>query len=189
MNNGADWWQKNKLQLSLLPALLFWAVSMACFVFGLNFNTEFLGVNGANLGMFIAGALAVANTFVQVVGNDQDPEKMDFFFRIGWWGSYLLGIGSNVNTLSHVLVMDNVYLGFVVALGLGSMIEVLPEKLLVQFLQSVRVKPMVKVDTVSKRLTPTMSNLPRKNPYMVERAPLKTRDDDEFFQHFMDRES
>lgn len=138
--NGAKWWEENKLKLSLLPAMVFWGVSMLCFVFGLSFKNP-LGfeISGVDVSIIIAIALSLANTFVQVVGNDMKQEDMDMLFKLGWWGSYALGIGSNVNTLFTVIGISNPFVQWAICLGLGTMIEVLPEKLFVKFLQSVRI--------------------------------------------------
>lgn len=131
------WWNENKLKLALAPAVIFWLVSMACFVFGLSFKNPLgVTVGGMDISLTIAIALSLANTFVQIVGNDQKKEEMDTLFYFGWMASYLLGIGSNVNTLLGILGFSNIYIEWAVCLGLGTMIEVLPEKLFVQFLHS-----------------------------------------------------
>ena len=49
----------------------------------------------------------------------------------------MLGIGSNVNFLYGAIGLSNWFLQFLVCAGLGVMIEVAPERLLVKFLRSV----------------------------------------------------
>jgi hypothetical protein len=140
-NIDADWWNENKRKIALAPAIIFWLVSMICFVFGLSFKNPLgIRVGSVDISIVVAIALSLANTFVQIVGNDQKREDMDTLFYLGWMSSYMLGIGSNVNTLLGILGFGNIYIEWAVCLGLGTMIEVLPEKLLVQFLQSIGVK-------------------------------------------------
>lgn len=165
--SGAKWWEDNKLRLALLPALLFWAVSMLCFVFGLSFNTGIgLTLGGIDFSLAVAVALSLSNTFVQIVGNDQDPDKMDGWFKFGWWASYALGIGSNVNALLGIIGIESVLSLYLVCFGLGTMIEVLPEKLLVQFLQSIRVETKVYTQPQQQgkpQQSHILQNLPRAN--------------------------
>lgn len=132
-----NWWNKNKLKLSLAPALIFWVVSMLCFVFGLSFKNPIgYSLLGWDVSMWVAVGLSIGNTVIQIIGNDQEREKMGSVMYVGWMASYILGIGSNVNTLLGILNIDNVYLEWTIALSLGSMIEVMPERLLVTFLKS-----------------------------------------------------
>ena len=136
-----NWWNKNKLKLSLVPALIFWVVSMLCFVFGLSFKNPIgYSIWGWDVSMWIAVALSIGNTVIQIIGNDQEREKMGMAMYVGWISSYALGIGSNVNTLLGILQIDNVLLEWTIAVSLGSMIEVLPERLLVTFLKSLNAK-------------------------------------------------
>lgn len=159
-NNGVVWWEANKHRLALLPALLFWVVSMICFVFGLSFNTATkILFYGVDFSLVIAISLSLSNTFVQIVGNDQDTDKMDVLFKFGWWASYLLGIGSNVSTLSNVIGIPNIFLRYMVCIGLGTIIEVMPERLFVQFLRSVRIN--FKKPVAQNRQIPQSFNLPK----------------------------
>jgi len=134
------WWTENKLKLALVPALVFWVVSALCFVFGLSFQNP-IGVLiwGWDVSMWIAIGLAIANTIIQIIGNDQDDMSTVLF--VGWMASYVLGIGSNVNALLGVLHIESVFLEWAICVALGAMIEVLPEKLLVIFLKSIENKP------------------------------------------------
>lgn len=155
-NINTSWWNTNKPRLALLPALIFWVVSILCFVFGLSFeNPTGYSVEGVDVAILIAFALGLANTMVQIVGNDQ-KDKMEPMMKVGWYASYLFGIGSNVNFLYSVLNLSNVWVEFAVCVGLGTMIEVLPEKLLVQFLDSLGGRSVTQYqhNNQSKRDTP-----------------------------------
>lgn len=138
---SVKWWNENKMWLAPVAAGIMWAVSVLCFVFGLSFKNP-MGVMVANtdVSIFIAFALSIANTIIQLIGNGQDFEKMDGVFRVGWYSSYVLGIASNVNALLGILGISNVFLEWAVALSLGSMIEIMPEKLIVVWLKSIPAK-------------------------------------------------
>lgn len=136
-NRYYRWWKENKLFLALFPAFVFWVVSMIFFVVGLKFNTPVVFF-GADLSITIAIALSLSNTVIQIIGNEQDPEEIGLSLWIMWIGSYLLGIGTNVATLLTLLGVDNIYLEWFIAIGLGTVIEVAPERLLVMFLKGFR---------------------------------------------------
>lgn len=163
------WWNENKMWLAPVAALIMWAVSVLCFVFGLSFkNPMGVVVGSTDISIWIAFALSVANTIIQLIGNGQDFEKMDGVFRIGWYSSYVLGIASNVNALLGILGINNVMLEWAVALSLGSMIEIMPEKLIVVWLKTQPVvKPQAPVTPSKKPVNgnpyrPSMpSSLPR----------------------------
>ena len=131
------WWNENKLYMAPVASGILWITSVMCFVFGLSFKNPV----GYTLGMWdvsvwVAFALSLANTIIQLIGNGQKFEEMDVVFKAGWVASYILGISSNVNALLQILGMNNVGLEWGVALSLGTMIEVLPEKLIVIWLKS-----------------------------------------------------
>lgn len=138
------WWKENKIKFSLLPAVVFWLASMIFFVAGMKFANPIV-VLGLDFSLFLAVSLALANTFIQVIGNEQSADELGLPLYLGWLASYVLGIGTNVYGLLSVLSMNNVYLEWIVALSLGTMIEVLPEKFLVQFLKGFR--PSIKTQT------------------------------------------
>ena len=128
------WWKINKPRLSLFPAVVFWCVSMIFFMVGLKFSNPII-IIGQDLSNLIAISLTVSNTIIQIIGNEQEQDGLGFALWVGWIGSYLLGIGTNIVGLLSILAIDNIYIEWVIALGLGTMIEVLPERLLVQFLR------------------------------------------------------
>lgn len=132
------WWNENKMVLAPVAAGIMWVVSALCFVFGLSFkNPMGVMVGSYDISILIAFALSVANTIIQLIGNGQDISKMDGVFKIGWYSSYVLGIASNVNALIGILGINNPFLEWAVALSLGSMIEIMPEKLIVVWLKAI----------------------------------------------------
>lgn len=138
-NRYYDWWKDNKPLLSLIPALVFWVVSMIFFVVGLSFKNPIV-MFGKDLSLAIAVSLSISNTIIQIIGNEQEQEGLGLALWVGWVGSYALGIGTNVVGLLSILSIENVILEWVIAVGLGTMIEVLPERLLVQFLKTFKEK-------------------------------------------------
>lgn len=128
-------WKKFKPMLGLLVALIFWSASVIFFIIGMSFDTELIFF-GVNIITYVAIALAAANTIIQVGGNDD--ESMDTLERVIWLSSYALGIGTNIYGLLIVFNMKNQLLEAIVAVALGIIIEVSPEKQLVKFLKSIR---------------------------------------------------
>lgn len=136
--NGATY--KDWVGLSAAP--VFWIASLVCFALGLSFK-EGTGVlvpgTAVDMIVFFSIGLGFANTAIQIVGNDTDREELGMPLVLMWGASYMLGIGSNVNFLYGVIGLNNAILQFLVCWGLGVMIEVAPERLLVKFLRSIGV--------------------------------------------------
>lgn len=132
-NKYYRWWKENKLFLSLVPAIVFWLVSMVFFVVGLKFKNGIV-FGGIDFSSAIAISLSLSNTIIQIIGNDQE-EDLGTAMWLGWIGSYLLGIGTNVVGLTSILDISNPYIEYSIAIGLGTVIEVMPERLLVAFLK------------------------------------------------------
>jgi len=159
---SVKWWNTNKMVLSPVAALIMWAVSVLCFVFGLSFkNPVGYVLGGLDVSVWVAFALSLANTIIQLIGNGKKMNEMDDVFKAGWIASYALGIASNVNALLNILGMGNVFLEWVVALSLGTMIEVMPEKLIVMWLKSIPEKVAPSVSNKASHIAHPMQNLPR----------------------------
>lgn len=162
-NKYNDWWQDNKLFLSLFPAFVFWAVSIIFFMVGLRFQNPIV-LWGWDASTAIAISLSVSNTIIQIIGNEKEQEGLGMALWMGWVASYVLGIGTNVVGLLAVLSIDNVVLEWSIAIGLGTMIEVLPERLLVQFLKGFDGKP-------KKSQIPYKPNSPMSSPGFMNLPP------------------
>ena len=125
--------------IGLSAAPVFWLASLICFVLGLAFKNEtgiLLPGSSIDITVLFSIALGFANTAIQIVGNDTDKEDLGLALFLMWGASYMLGIGSNVNFLYSVIGLNSPVLQFLVCWGLGVMIEVAPERLLVKFLHS-----------------------------------------------------
>lgn len=161
MNTQYNKWQEFKPKMALVPALIFWVASIAFFVAGLKFEKPLI-LLGKDITTALAFSLALAITAIQVLGNDDD--NMSLPMLAGWYASYALGIGTNVNGLMGVFNIQTQWLAWVIALSLGTMIEVLPEKFLIQFLRSLKPKQKYQPQPVRKQQTYKPVNKPAWTP-------------------------
>lgn len=126
--------------IGLAASPVFWIASLICFVLGLSFKTTDYSVMipGTSISLVLLFSIGIgfANTAIQIVGNDTDKEDLGMALVLMWGASYLIGIGSNVNFLYSVIALSNPLLQAMVCYGLGIMIEVAPERLLVKFLRA-----------------------------------------------------
>ena len=127
--------------LGLPAAFIFWVVSIFCFVLGLAFKSQtgFVIPVIGDVAVLFSFGLGIANTIVQIIGNDHTKEELGMVLFLGWMGSYMLGIGSNVNYLYDLIAIQHPFLQFLVCFGLGTMVEVIPERLVVRFLRKARI--------------------------------------------------
>lgn len=116
---------------AVIPALIFWGVSLIFFVMGLSMDDH------TGTLFYIACALALANTVVQLIGWDSHPDELGPLVYYSWLASYVLGIGTNMVSLLKILQLDVAFLEWMVAGALSFMIEVTPERLFVLAWRSV----------------------------------------------------
>lgn len=166
MNKKVNWAGASyKEWIGLMAAPIFWVASLVCFVLGLAFRQDgsiFLyGIN-LDLTMIFSVGLGFSNTAIQIVGNDTDKEEMGMALWLMWIASYMLGIGSNVNFLNQRIGLDTAILQYLVIWGLGVMIEVAPERLLVKFLRAIRVLDTKSKSQPSQSITPSPQSAPRR---------------------------
>jgi len=118
-------------------SLIYWAASMIFFVVGFSFSNPIV-IFGKDVSVPLAVALSIANTIIQISGNgDEDKDLID---NVIWFASYVLGVSTNYIGLTMLLNMNDPNLERVIAGSLGTMIEVLPERMLVKFLKEVKFK-------------------------------------------------
>jgi len=162
-NNYYDYYKSFKPWLGLIVALIFWSASFIFFIVGMSFDTQLI-LFGKNIILYVAIALALANTIIQIAGNGSDD--MEGIDLVTWLASYALGIGTNVYGLLVVLNMKSSTLEWVVATALGVMIEVSPERQLVKFLKGLKRPSQVQKKKPSR---------PHNNPYRPNPAPQQPR--------------
>lgn len=116
-------WMENKKKFAAVGAIIFWCISVVFNVYGFSFSNE-------NSWAWIVGlAMSIGITIIQLVGNS--VKKMDNTFTYIWWLSYLYGIGANVYGIINFMGVDvSVYYKWIIAVPMGVMIEVVPERLL-----------------------------------------------------------
>lgn len=200
MNNKfLDSWNANKMAIAPYVAIVLGAVSMLCFVLGLSFKNPII-MFGVDFSMVIAFALSLCNTAIQLIGNGNDQVGDDWVFSAIWKASYLLGISSNVNTLLSILGMSSIYLEWTVALALGSIIEIAPEKLIIMYLKSLKSKVISQPQNNPQQFRnpnfvggggkpnhqiqkPVYNNLPKNN----KPAPKNKPGEDDFLRKFFER--
>lgn len=133
-------WNELKSWMAPITALILWVISVICFVFGLSFKDPIM-VAGYDLTLYIAFAIAMCNTFIQLIGNGNTEKDESGVFTWIWRASYLLGIASNSNALLQMIGISSPILEWSVALSLGAIIEIAPEKLIMIWLKSIRPNP------------------------------------------------
>jgi len=146
--------------IGLLASPVFWIASIVCFIFGLNFSQGsgiYIPGTNTDILIFFSFGLGLANTAIQIVGNDSTKEELGMPLFLMWIASYMLGVGSNVNYLYVVIGLSNPFLQFLVCGGLGVMIEVAPERLLVRFLRSVGILGKVKTQYNTPKTYPSQN--------------------------------
>ena len=159
--------------IGISAAPVFWIASLICFIFGLAFKqgTGIL-VPGTNVDIliFFSIGLGLANTAIQIVGNDSSKEELGIPLWLMWIASYFLGIGSNVNFLNGVIQLENQLLQFMVCWGLGVMVEVAPERLLVRFLRAAGVMGTSEVtQTFPVQRPSVIDSLPKRQNFQSHR--------------------
>jgi len=168
-NKYYSWWKKNKVWLSILPAIAFWLISAIFFINGLSFKNPMI-IFGFDASTAIAIALSLSNTIIQIIGNEQEKDDIGIVLWAGWMASYVLGIGTNIYGILSVLSIDFTILEWMVAIGLGTMIEVMPEKMIVMALKSVKPKdkkPSNNLHNVNDGSKPTRPQQPYQRPPQI----------------------
>lgn len=164
--------------LGLVAAVIFWVVSMIFFVYGLSIeNRTGIIIGKWDLVFFLAFSLSVANTIVQVIGNDQTKEELGFVLWGGWIASYMLGIGSNINFLYELIAVSIPIVKFLICVGLGVMVEVIPERLFVRFLRACDAIPAVKpsyAPASKPAVSPSVASKLPKSMNPVQSKPVYT---------------
>lgn len=166
-------WNTYKMYAAPFVALVLWGISVICFVFGLNFKNPLI-VMGTDISLPFSFALAMCMTVIQVVGNGRD-NKDDGIFKWIWWASYVLGISSNTNTLLGILGLNNTLLEWGVAVPLGAIIEIAPEKLIVMWIEALPTKPQQQqqkqVQNPYKPQYPPNGSVQHKSNYKPQHKP------------------
>lgn len=136
MNAENIWKDKIKPYVAILAAFALWVVSVIFFIVGFSFGTQ-LNLFGKNIAIVVAFVISCVNTFIQITWNDEREDVVEWAM---WLGSYVVGIASNIYGLMAILNMTDPMLERALSIGLGAMIEIAPEKLLLRGLKQIRFK-------------------------------------------------
>lgn len=164
--------------IGLSAAPVFWLASLVCFALGLAFKTSsgiFIPGTTLDVTFLFSIGLGFANTAIQIVGNDTEKEDLGIALLLMWGASYMLGIGSNVNFLYSIIGLSNGLLQFLVCWGLGIMIEVAPERLLVRWLRAVGILGTGTIQTHQPQRQSQNQQLPREQRHEQMRRDSQSR--------------
>lgn len=164
--------------IGLSAAPVFWLASLVCFALGLAFKTSsgiFIPGTTLDVTFLFSIGLGFANTAIQIVGNDTEKEDLGIALLLMWGASYMLGIGSNVNFLYSIIGLSNGLLQFLVCWGLGIMIEVAPERLLVRWLRAVGILGTGTAQTQQPQRQSQHQQLPREQRHEQMRRDSQSR--------------
>jgi hypothetical protein len=132
--NAYDVWMKWKPAVGVPAALFLWVASFIFFMVGM--GSQPMYVNGKDVSVFLAAGFSIANTLIQLAGAfDKEKDWVTYTF---WLASYGLGIALSTWGLMLLWQLPNKYAELFICLCLGIMVEIAPEKLIAQFLKSLK---------------------------------------------------
>ena len=160
--NAEKVWDNLKNYIAVLAAIMLWLVSMAFFMIGFSVASGggmYLPNISTNVGPIIAFTISIVNTFIQITWNGPKDDWAEW----GLWGaSYLVGVLSNYLGLLQIFNMQDPMIEKGLALAIGIMIEVAPEKLLLRGLREIKLS-MPKIGRSSVSYRPQTGNRPNGN--------------------------
>jgi hypothetical protein len=146
-----------KPRIGILASITMLVVSIFFSQYGFSFSDT------TGWGIWIGLALSLSITIIQLSGGIEENGK-DWLMWIVWLGSYAYGIISNVKGISDFMAgSDSLYFRWMVAVSVGTMIEIAPERLLKLALVTNR-KVFIK-EEVTAQNKPVTSSKPSPLPY------------------------
>lgn len=129
-------WKNNKRAAGAIAAVLLMAVSALGFTVGLSFK---LPLGGMDFGWIVGGLVWLALTVVQMLGNDEE-NRDDWILFSGWIFTYILGVGATSWAMYSWIVLPASAdaLRWIISIGLGGAIEILPERLIYLYIKSLK---------------------------------------------------
>lgn len=116
-------WENIKLKLAVGGALIFGGLSILFSMLGLSLSTEITWA------WLVGLCMAMGITIIQLVGNSAG--KKDTIFTVIWIASYVYGITANVIGITGLMSNINPVFMYLIAVPMGILIEIVPEKLLI----------------------------------------------------------
>ena len=146
-------WEEIKLKLAVAGALIFGGLSILFSMLGLSFSTA-----DASWAWLVGLFMAMGITIIQLVGNTAG--KKDTIFVVIWMASYAYGITANVIGITGLMSEINPVFMYLIAVPMGILIEIVPEKLLIISLGGDLRKSANSISTMFGK----KSSVPRKPP-------------------------
>jgi hypothetical protein len=116
-------WEEIKLKMAVGGAIIFGCLSILFSMLGLSLSTE------VTWAWLVGLLMAMGITIIQLVGNSAG--KKDSIFTVIWIASYVYGITANVLGIIGLMGGISPVFMYMIAVPMGILIEVVPEKLLI----------------------------------------------------------
>jgi hypothetical protein len=156
-------WEEIKLKLAVAGALIFGGLSILFSMLGLSFSTA-----EASWAWLVGLFMAMGITIIQLVGNTAG--KKDTIFVVIWMASYAYGITANVIGITGLMSEINPIFMYLIAVPMGILIEIVPEKLLIISLGGDLRKSANSISTMFTK-KPTPRKPPQTSPAMKKYVP------------------
>jgi hypothetical protein len=116
-------WEEIKLKMAVGGAIIFGGLSILFSMLGLSMSTE------VTWAWLVGLLMAMGITIIQLVGNSAG--KKDTIFTVVWIASYIYGITANVMGITGLMSGVSPVFMYMIAVPMGILIEIVPEKLLI----------------------------------------------------------
>jgi hypothetical protein len=116
-------WEEIKLKMAVGGAIIFGGLSILFSMLGLSMSTE------VPWAWLVGLLMAMGITIIQLVGNSEG--KKDSIFTVIWIASYIYGITANVMGITGLMSGVSPVFMYMIAVPMGILIEIVPEKLLI----------------------------------------------------------
>lgn len=138
-------WKLFLRRLSILAAVGLLALSYMGFISGLNFKGPVL----------VASCIWASFTVIQFIGNYSEHWDADWLFFATWVFTYMVGIAAGTWAAYNWIGIENEWIRWSCAIGLGGAAELIPERLLAMFVKSLQAKisnkPMWSTNTQNQK--------------------------------------
>jgi len=160
-------WEEIKLKMAVGGAIIFGVLSILFSMLGLSMSTE------VTWAWLVGLLMAMGITIIQLVGNSAG--KKDSIFTTIWIASYIYGITANVMGITGLMSGISPVFMYMIAVPMGILIEVVPEKLLIISLGGDLRKTANSISSMfDKPKAPVRMKPTTKSPYVAKHKPVFT---------------
>ena len=158
-------WEEIKLKMAVGGAIIFGVLSILFSMLGLSMSTE------VTWAWLVGLLMAMGITIIQLVGNSAG--KKDSIFTTIWIASYIYGITANVMGITGLMSGISPVFMYMIAVPMGILIEVVPEKLLIISLGGDLRKTANSISSMfDKPKAPVRMKPATKSPYVAKHKPV-----------------